>query len=193
MSVLIGLIGVVLGALLASWLARWRTVKEARVRHTLNLIDEFHSREMLRARNVAAKVLTSAENPPLSVEQCMAQGEEVWIAISVVLHYFDKVEVLLETKWIEYELLKRLLGRYVRLWVRYLGPNHLLLDAAIPTDSSKSVSHRDWSGLRLSLDQLNKRFAESNNGPSSNRILSRFLADGAMTRDPGVPPVSGDE
>jgi len=116
MSVLIGLIGVVVGAFLASWLARWRAVKERRVQHTLSLIDEFHSREMLRARNVAAKVLTSSENPPLSVEQCMAQGEEVWIAISTVLHYFDKVEVLLETKWIEYELLQKLNSQHLCLF-----------------------------------------------------------------------------
>jgi hypothetical protein len=179
MSILVGLIGVVVGALLASWLARWRAVKEARIRHTLNLIEEFHSREMLKARNVAARVLTSAENPPLTVEQCMAQGEDVWIAISTVLHYFDKVEVLLETKWVEYELLKRLLGRYVRLWARYLDPNHLLLEAAILSDPSKSVSSRDWSGLRLSLDQLNERFAESNDGQLSNPASRHFLADGA--------------
>lgn len=59
MSVVIGLIGVIVGALLASWLARGRAVKEARVRHTLNLIEEFHSREMLIARNVAKAALTS--------------------------------------------------------------------------------------------------------------------------------------
>lgn len=158
MSVLTGLIGIVIGVLLASWLARWQAVAGDRVRHTLNLVDEFHSREMLKARFLAFGALTSVpKNSPISLEQCRAKGEEAWIAISVMLHYFDKVEALLETRRIEYKLLERLLGHYVRDWRRYLGPDHLLLDTIGQSDWS---GQSDWPGLQLSVEQLGNRFAK---------------------------------
>jgi hypothetical protein len=193
MSVLTGLIGVVVGALLASWLARWRAVKEARVRHTLNLVDEFHSREMLKARNLAFEVLISAANPPTSVAECIKRGEETWISISLLLHYFDKVAVLLEAGWVDRKLLKRLLGRYVRVWGRYLGPSYLLLDTADSSDSSGSVTQRDWSSIRFSLEKLNERFAESADGPSPNRISHRFLTGNAIAHDLNSTPLSRDK
>jgi hypothetical protein len=146
MSIVIGLIGVFVGAFLASWLARGRAVKEARVRHTLNLVEEFHSRDMLMVRNVAKAVLTSDTSQHLTIEECQALGEDKWIAISTMLHYFDKVEVMLETRWVEYKLLDRLLGRYIRIWtMTYLDPNRLL-------DQS------EWHDLIVSIVQLSRRF-----------------------------------
>ena len=149
MSVVIGLLGVIVGAFLASWLARGRAVKEARVRHTLNLVDEFHSREMLIARNAAKAALTSDENQHLTIEGIRALGQENWIAISTMIHYFDKLLVMLETRWVEYKLLDRLLGRYIRVWTTtYLDPNRLL-------DQS------EWHDLIVSVEQLGRRFGPS--------------------------------
>ena len=145
MSIVIGLIGVFVGAFLASWLARGRAVKEARVRHTLNLVEEFHSRDMLIARNVAKAALTSDKSQHLTIEECQALGEDKWIAISTMLHYFDKVEVMLETRWVEHKLLDRLLGRYIRIWTTtYLDPDRLL-------DQS------EWHDLIVSIAQLSRR------------------------------------
>lgn len=155
MPIIIGLTGVIVGAVLASWLARGRAVKEARVRHTLNLVEEFHSREMLIARNVAKVALTSERRQSLTIEDRQALGGEDWIAITMMLHYFDKVEVMLETRWVEFKLLDRLLGRYIRIWgTKYLDLNHLL-------------DHSDWRDLRASIEQLNRRFESSDNAIST--------------------------
>jgi hypothetical protein len=142
MSVVTGLIGIIVGAVLASWLARGRAVKEARVRHTLNLVEEFHSHEMLKSRIAAREILKAR---PVDIGESRPLSGESWIAISMMLHYFDKVEVMLETRWVEFELLNRLLGRYIREWGKYLSPSRLL-------------DHSEWHDLRLSLDQLNRRF-----------------------------------
>jgi hypothetical protein len=73
----------------------------------------------------------------------------------MMLHYFDKVEVMLETRWVEFKLLDRLLGRYIRIWgMKYLDLNHLL-------------DHSDWHDLKASIEQLNRRFESSDNAIST--------------------------
>lgn len=77
-----------------------------------------------------------------------------------MLHYLDKVEVMLETRWVEYKLLDRLLGRYIRIWgTRYLNLNRLL-------------DHSDWHDLRVSIEQLTRRFESSDYAISTQTMTA---------------------
>jgi hypothetical protein len=157
MAVVTGLIGVIVGAFLAAWLARAQRVREARTQHTLALVEEFHSPRMLEARHLAKSTLVYHEGPPISVAEHRSRGGQEWIAISSVLHYLDKVEVLLDARLADRDLIDRLLGRYIRVWLEYVGPDHLLLDAYQgPGHHNGQVT--EWHPLKESLRQLARRF-----------------------------------
>jgi hypothetical protein len=112
---------------------------------------------MLEARHLARIALVDHEGPPVSAAEYRSRGGKEWIAISYLLHYLDKVEVLLDAHLVDRELLDPLLGRYIRVWLEYVGPDHLLLDGYRgPGDHDGRIT--EWHSLKESLHHLGQRF-----------------------------------
>jgi hypothetical protein len=142
-SLIFGLIGVVVGAVLSTVLAYLSAHKQGRTHLTLALNDEFHS--ILEARVSAYRVLvTDPITRPVVLERLEGRTDIDSLSISTVLHFFDKVAVLHMRGMLDARLLSDLLGRYINLWAgEYLSPRY-----------ADFGSEDTWGPLKLSLERL---------------------------------------
>ena len=113
---------------------------------------------MLEARQRAYATLVARGESPLSHNHYRARAGAEWRAISAMLHYLDAVEALLAMGLVDHATLERLLGRYISIWLDYLGPDLLRLDAYDGPAPRPPDSESDWHPLTAAFDRLRSRF-----------------------------------
>ncbi|MDI6099823.1 hypothetical protein QLQ12_14570 [Actinoplanes sp. NEAU-A12] len=130
MEIIAGIVGAILGALGTMIVARLESRRTGRLKAVYDLYARWHSSEMNYARIRAHHVFHSEQQNrvPKSYwqinESLWAGGrEDDWIAIQLVIHYFESCGELLEEGAIDRSLFQRMMGRYASYWIdRYIHP-----------------------------------------------------------------------
>ena len=113
-QVITGLLGTVVGVLLASTLSWSRSRNERRLNLTLSLYAEFHAPSFNHIRIQAYEALEkSGKGVP---ETYLAASTDEKVAISSVVHFFEKLALLREAGAVNAPLLKRFFGQYAHFW-----------------------------------------------------------------------------
>ncbi|NDC59374.1 MAG: hypothetical protein EBZ50_11250 [Alphaproteobacteria bacterium] len=113
-QVITGLMGTVLGVLLASALSWTRSRRERRLNLTLELYAEFHAPAFNHIRIEAYDALErNGAGVPATY---LAATTQERVAISAVVHFFEKLALLRETGAVNPSLLKRFFGQYAHFW-----------------------------------------------------------------------------
>jgi hypothetical protein len=70
----------------------WRERRAMRRDITFRLYEEWHSRDMLKARLLTSEMLGEVSGASLTaLQELMAKQSEDWIAVSLVIHYFERL------------------------------------------------------------------------------------------------------
>lgn len=95
----------------------------ARTDLTLKFYDEWQSEAMVRARitsNVILREALTGDDPLSFTRLCDnllgSDRFEEWVAVSSVIHFFEKLSVALQEGQLKVDLFWRLFGRYVVYW-----------------------------------------------------------------------------
>jgi hypothetical protein len=116
-QVLLAFVGAAVGALLGA-ATRWSAMRgERRVRLTLELFAEFHAPSFNHVRILAHEALTRAPGMPEAYEAAEGEAKD---AVSSVVHYWEKVALLMRIRALDERLLTRFLGQYARWWSELL-------------------------------------------------------------------------
>jgi hypothetical protein len=113
-QVITGLLGTIVGVVLAGALSWSRSRVERRLGLTLSLYAEFHAPEFNHIRIRAYEVLERRRAGVRATYAGTSTDEKV--AISAVVHFFEKLALLTETRAVNASLLKRFFGQYAHFW-----------------------------------------------------------------------------
>ncbi len=105
--------GALFGALLGGAVSWSRAARERRLKLTLDLYAEFHAPTFNHLRIRAHEALLRGANMPSAY--AMAEGEDK-DAIASLIHFWEKVALLLRAGALDRPLLSRFLGQYAHWW-----------------------------------------------------------------------------
>jgi hypothetical protein len=109
--------GALLGALFGGF-ARWTGARnDRRLRLTLDLYTEFHSPLFNHVRILAHEALEHSGAMPAAYEAAEGERRE---AIASIVHFWEKVALLLRVGALDERLLRRFFGQYARWWSELL-------------------------------------------------------------------------
>lgn len=162
--VLDGLVGALIGALLAASLGYWFSVRltktERRAQATLALITEFNSQSMLDARITAWKSLANQARRATPDDE-----------LSRVLHFFDTLLALYNADMLDRPLTRRVFAEVVKEWdTNYLAPDK----------TGRLRANKEFMTVFGSLRELREALAET---PAASKPLEgrRGAAVAALT------------
>jgi len=125
-QLLLAFVGAAMGALFGA-ATRWSAMRgERRVRLTLDLYAEFHAPHFNHVRILAHEALTAAPGMPEAYEAADGEAKE---AVSSIVHYWEKVALLMRIGALDERLLQRFLGQYARWWSELLCVDDSLDDS----------------------------------------------------------------
>lgn len=140
------LIGAILGTVGGGVISAVVSRRSASLQVTLDLIKEWHGEKMNECRGVAA---TATEGSGNLDEAWKAATEAEQTSLSMVAHYFEKVELLVTHGEAKRSLLKSAISEYITYWhPRFVGN----------LDLSKYAG--PWKMLLERVDRLNKSFGK---------------------------------
>ena len=145
------LVGVLFGTALGAWVASRRSKSERAV----NLYWDFHSKDMGIARVNSDKLLSRelGDTPKSDFELYQALSIDEWCHISRVLHFFERVEILLDRGLVAKRITLLLFRDYFEYyWTRYLSK---MYDRA-RLEHERGVPEEYWAQLRA----LRRRYNE---------------------------------
>jgi hypothetical protein len=144
-----GLLGTIVGVVLAGALSWSRSRVERRLGLTLSLYAEFHAPEFNHIRIQAYDALERSGKGVPETYAAAPTAEKV--AISAVVHFFEKLALLTEARAVNAALLKRFFGQYAHFW------RPLLCDAPGVDDPEWSQTLHAIQRLFARLDALPKK------------------------------------
>lgn len=119
MELIAALIGAIVGsfasALLTSFYMRQEQRKQIQIQTTMNLYNEFQSKNMLASRIKADKLLDenrSSERPLSFMGLHKELDEENWHHLTLIVHFWEKFSVLYQSNYLDNKLARTFLGRY---------------------------------------------------------------------------------
>lgn len=145
-AVLSGVSGTLAGALfggLVTLAVGWlNSRRERRLNLTLSLFSEFHSPAFNQIRIRAYEVLQRGLTQPFDVTYEAASLEER-ADLSSILHFFEKVALLMKSGAVEPRLMRRFLRQYAAWWQPLLCPV-----------GSPAFQHPEWGATLQDVDWL---------------------------------------
>ncbi|MBU6371892.1 MAG: hypothetical protein KJS97_04125 [Alphaproteobacteria bacterium] len=148
-QVITGLLGTIVGVVLAGALSWSRSRSERRLNLTLSLYAEFHAPAFNHIRIQAYEALEKSGAGVPATYAAVTTDEKV--AISAVVHFFEKLALLTETRAVNPALLKRFFGQYAHFW------RPLLCDAPGVDDPEWRQTLHAIQRLFARLDALPKK------------------------------------
>lgn len=91
--------------------------RERRIKLTLDLFAQFNSPDFNHIRILAYEALTHAESMPAAYARLKGEERD---AVSSVVHYWERVSILMRTGALDNGLTRRFLGQYARSWSEVL-------------------------------------------------------------------------
>lgn len=145
-------ISAVVSLLTSALYNEWREKRATRRDVTFRLYDEWHSPDMLKARLRTDEILRwPADDGTSGLPELIVDMSDDWMAVSLVVHYFERVGLLLRARRTDRSLLKQTLGHYIESWKTRL----LALPGAPPFDqwpvlerALQELFRYDWGDLR---------------------------------------------
>ncbi len=136
------LLGTLFGGLVTMAVGWLNNRRERRLNVTLALFSEFHSPPFNAIRIRAYDLLERAAGGPFDAIYDAASLEDRH-ALSSILHYFEKVALLMRAGAVDGRLIKRFLRQYVAWWRPLLCP-----------PESSALTHPEWGETLRDLDWL---------------------------------------
>lgn len=134
--------------------------RKSQEERALALVEEFHSKAMKINRSRAAEALLAPRSETLTYQGYKIDDLQGWESISELLHYFDKMAVLIDAERVDLELLRQLMGRYIHRWSTfYLGPAHINLERFEVPGLTDSDEPAEAHPLKWGIDSLSRHFA----------------------------------
>jgi hypothetical protein len=145
-AVLTGVSGTLAGALFGGFVTLavgWlNSRRERRLNLTLALFSEFHSPQFNQIRIRAYEVLNRSLTEPFYVTYEAASLAER-ADLSSILHFFEKVALLMKSGAVEPRLMRRFLRQYAAWWQPLLCPA-----------GSPAFQHPEWGATLRDVDWL---------------------------------------
>ena len=139
-----GLLGVIIGGLIAHFGSKRQERERSRRDLTISLYNEFHSERMTNCRRVLYDKIHNGKGKSFNSIFDESTAEDR-LSISIFLHYLERMNALVQANMVDQSLLKSILGRYLSIWFQdvfmFLSPE--------PRDSQ-------WCGIFQEISELKK-------------------------------------
>jgi len=134
--------GALFGALLGGAVSWSRARRERRLKLTLDLYAEFHAPAFNHIRICAHEALIAANDMPAAYAAATGEAKD---AIASIIHFWEKVALMLRVGALDGVLLRRFLGQYAGWWRATLCERGGLDDA----EWGATLREIDWLFNRL--------------------------------------------
>lgn len=142
-QLLLAFSGALFGALLGGAVSWSRARGEQRLKLTLDLYAEFHAPQFNHLRIVAHEGMAGAAGVPSAYARAQGEAKE---AIASIVHFWEKVALLLRIGALDEPLVRRFLGQYAVWWRDLLCSAPQALDDA---EWGATLREIDWLFARI--------------------------------------------
>jgi hypothetical protein len=141
-QLLLAFSGALFGALLGGAVSWSRARRERRLKLTLDLYAEFHTPVMNHVRIAAHEALAGRAGVPSAYASAQGEAKD---SIASIVHFWEKVALLLRIQALDERLVRRFLGQYAVWWRDTLCNARALEDA----EWGATLREIDWLFARI--------------------------------------------